>query len=152
MSLYIKGRKVEAMFMYDGDLIDSNGAFYVPVWAERLYKEGYLFYAANLESPSELFYKSKEDNIHVPVGSYVYKRADMDSLVIVTEEQLTKDIDEKHSVEYYMNENKSFKEALKIAESRIDTLKKINSDLTDRLRKYEWNHEMMKRMIEGAIK
>ena len=26
MSLYIKGQEVEAMFMYDGDLIDSNDA------------------------------------------------------------------------------------------------------------------------------
>lgn len=51
-----------------------------------------------------------------------------------------------------MSENKSFKEALKIAESRIDTLRKVNSDLTDRLRKCEWNNKIMKRMIEGVIK
>lgn len=152
MSLYVKGQKVEAMFMYDGDLINSNGAFYVPVWGERLYRDGYLYYKEYEGSPSELFYKSEVGDIHVPVGSYVYKRSGMDSLVIATEEQLTKDLDEKHSIEYYIKESNSLREALKIAESRVGDLKKINSDLTDRLRKYEWNHEIMKRMIEGAIK
>lgn len=152
MSLYIKGREVEAMFVYDGDLIDSNGAFYAPVWAERLYKDGYLYYKEYKGSPSELFYKSEVGDIHVPVGSYVYKRSGMDSLVIATEEQLTKDLDEKHTVEHYMKECESINEILRIAESRVDTLKKVNKDLNDRLRKCEWNHEIMKRMIEGAIK
>ena len=63
--------------------------------------------------------------------------------MILTEDEINET--SIYAEDYYIKE-------IEMAESRIDTLKKINSDLTDRLRKYEWNHEMMKRMIEGAIK
>lgn len=143
MSLYIKGQEVEAMFMYDGDLIDSNDAFYVPVWAERLYRDGYLYYKEYKGSPSELFYKTEKIDMHIPVNSYVFKCCERDYLVILTEDEINET--SIYAEDYYIKE-------IEMAKSRIDTLKKINSDLTDRLRKYEWNHEMMKRMIEGAIK
>lgn len=143
MSLYIKGREVEAMFMYEGDLIDSNGAFYVPVWAERLYKDGYLYYKEYKGSPSELFYKTDTIDVHIPVSSYVFKCCERDYLVILTEDEVNKT--SIYNEDYHIKE-------IKMAESRIDTLKKINRDLTDRLRKYEWNNEIMQRMIEGVIK
>lgn len=45
---------VEA-FLYDGDLIGSDGEYYCPKWAEDAFKTGVLFYKPTKDSPSELF-------------------------------------------------------------------------------------------------
>lgn len=147
MSLYIKGQEVEAMFKYDGGLIDAKKEeYYVPVWAARLHKNGYLYYKEYEGRPSELFYKLKTMDIHIPVNTYVFKCRQSDNLVVLTEDEICDQDNVSIAYDnYYRNE-------VKKAEAEIDSLKKANKDLENRLRKYEWNREIMKRMIEGVIK
>lgn len=59
-------------FQYDGDLMKSNGAFYVPEWAVHAYFDKILFFdRIDTENPSELFVKTLEGNHHVSVGDYI---------------------------------------------------------------------------------
>lgn len=66
---YRKKPVVIEAFKYDGDLIDKDGNYYVPQWAEEAYKNGVLFYAGE----AELFVKTLEGVHHVSVGDYVIR-------------------------------------------------------------------------------
>ena len=66
--------EIEA-FQYCGDLMDSNGDWLVPYWAQRAYVEGTLFYgykdALQKEPPYELFVDTVGGRIEVAIGDYV---------------------------------------------------------------------------------
>lgn len=64
--------EIEA-FKYDGDLIGSDGKYYVPDWAVIAFKSRELFYKPGFNSPSELYIKTLEGDMHVSVGDYVIK-------------------------------------------------------------------------------
>ena len=72
---YRKKPVVIEAFQYDGDLMGSDGNYYVPQWAEDAFKNETLFYDSSEEDtpPCELFIKSLECNIHVSVGDYIIK-------------------------------------------------------------------------------
>ncbi len=73
MPKYRKKPVVIEAFQYDGDLMNKDGIFYGPKWAEEAYKTGVLFYQEIENSPSELFVKTLEGNHHASVGDYVIK-------------------------------------------------------------------------------
>ncbi|MBR0090200.1 MAG: hypothetical protein IJP92_00660 [Lachnospiraceae bacterium] len=66
--------EIEA-FQYDGDLVSSDGRYYVPTWAETAYEKGTLYYdsMAENEPPCELFIQTPEGRFHVSVGDYIIK-------------------------------------------------------------------------------
>lgn len=57
--------EIEA-FQYDGDLIDSDGHYYVPSWAMDAHKHGVLCF-----EQGEMYVKTLEGKMHVKVGNYV---------------------------------------------------------------------------------
>lgn len=58
--------------MYDGDLMDSDGEFYVPDWAADAFLGGVLYYGSHPDvSPMELFVRTLEGDMHVSVGDYI---------------------------------------------------------------------------------
>lgn len=63
--------KTADYFRYDGDLIGSDGKYYVPDWAAKAFEDGVLFYADTQDSPSELFIKTSNGTQHVNVGDCV---------------------------------------------------------------------------------
>lgn len=60
-------------FQFDGDLIDKDGNYYVPVWAQVAFTTGVLFYDSLPSGgpPCELFIKTLEGNHHARVGDYI---------------------------------------------------------------------------------
>jgi len=76
MTKYRKKPVVVEAFKYDGDLMGTDGNYYVPDWAVKAYKEGVLFYGSFFSSPSELFIDISEGAILVSVGDYVIKGDD----------------------------------------------------------------------------
>ena len=66
--------EIEA-FKFDGDLINSKGEYYVPLWAEKAFKNGIMYYKEldTLGHPSELFIKTLEGDHHATVGDYIIK-------------------------------------------------------------------------------
>ena len=66
--------EIEA-FQYDGDLINSQGEYYVPDWAELAHKQGILIYSSldKYSPPSELFIKTLEGVMHAAVGDYIIR-------------------------------------------------------------------------------
>lgn len=71
MAKYRKKPVVIEAFNYDGDLKDSSGRYYVPIWAELAFEEGVLFYG--YDEPWELYVKTLEGTVHVSVGDYLIK-------------------------------------------------------------------------------
>lgn len=66
---------VEA-FKYDGDLISSDGKYYVPQWAAEAFETGVLHYPipeSPMHPPCELYVKTLEGDMHVSVGDYVIR-------------------------------------------------------------------------------
>ena len=70
--LYRKKPVVIEAFKYDGDLMDKDGNYYVPQWAEEAYKTGTLFYGCE-EGEHELFINTLEGVNHVSVGDYIIR-------------------------------------------------------------------------------
>lgn len=68
---YKKRPVVIEAFKYDGDLQDSDGRFYVPLWAVRAYAEGVMHYGVHEKEPYELYIDTLEGTHHVSVGDYV---------------------------------------------------------------------------------
>ena len=65
---------VEA-FQYDGDLMGSDGKYYVPDWAVEAYEKRVMYYKVMRigEPPCELFVDTPAGTLHVSVGDYVIK-------------------------------------------------------------------------------
>lgn len=75
MAKYIKKAVEIEAFQYDGDLKGSDGNYYVPDWAVKVFEDGTMYYD-NLvpgDVPCELFINTLEDIHHVSVGDYVIK-------------------------------------------------------------------------------
>lgn len=70
---YRKKPVVIEAFQYDGDLMDSDGAFYVPTWAVNAFHEGVLYYDNLNGVPAELYIKTLEGIHHVSVNDYVIR-------------------------------------------------------------------------------
>lgn len=65
--------EVEA-FQYDGDLVGSDGKYYVPEWAAAAHEEGELTYGSVAGGPlCELFVETPEGKRHAAVGDYIIK-------------------------------------------------------------------------------
>lgn len=63
-------------FQYDGDLIDSEGNYYVPEWAAVAHQAGILFYMHGDSSPMELYLNTYGEHWNVRVGDYVICNGD----------------------------------------------------------------------------
>lgn len=68
---YRKKPVVIEAFKYDGDLMGSDGKYYVPDWAVKAYEDGVMFYDDVGNMPGELFIKTLEGTHHVSVGDYI---------------------------------------------------------------------------------
>ena len=68
---YRKKPVVIEAFQYDGDLIGSNGQYYVPEWAKKAYEDGAIYYGELDGHPGELFIKTLEGVHHASVGDYI---------------------------------------------------------------------------------
>ena len=75
MTKYRKKPVVIEAFQYDGDLMGTDGKYYVPDWASKSYEDGVLFYGVGLDGkePCELFIKTLEGTMRVSVGDYIIK-------------------------------------------------------------------------------
>ncbi len=62
-------------FKYDGDLMGSDGKYYVPDWAVEAHKEGILYFGEHeaAELAYELSIKTLEGDMRVSVGDYVIR-------------------------------------------------------------------------------
>ena len=56
-------------FKYDGDLMNSNGEYYVPEWAEKAYNDGVIFF----KDQGEMYIKTLEGEHHASVGDYIIR-------------------------------------------------------------------------------
>jgi len=70
---YRKKPVVIEAFQYNGDLMGSDGKYYVPEFAINAYENDILFYdsAAPDEPPCDLFIRTLEGNMLASVGDFV---------------------------------------------------------------------------------
>lgn len=73
MAKYRKKPVVIEAFQYDGDLINSDGKYYVPEWVGEAYENGTIFFSDTQNSPSELYIKTLEGPLHASVSDYIIK-------------------------------------------------------------------------------
>jgi len=67
---YMKQSPVVEAFQYDGDLINSDGNYYVPEWAVKAFETGVLYYDG--EPPCYLYVHTLHSgDVKVEVGSYI---------------------------------------------------------------------------------
>lgn len=69
----IKKPIVVECFQYDGDLVNSDGEYYIPDWAIEAYEEGKMYFEGTYASACELFISTLEEDHHVSVGDYVIR-------------------------------------------------------------------------------
>ncbi|MDY2752579.1 MAG: hypothetical protein SOV22_03125 [Blautia obeum] len=62
-------------FQYDGDLMGSDGEYYVPDWAVNAFQEGIMHFGSlkTEEPPTELFIETLEGTHHVSIGDYIIR-------------------------------------------------------------------------------
>ena len=70
-----RGPVIDA-FKYDGDLMGSDGNYYVPDWAAELFEDGVLYYSSFVNGPPCDLFLSGAYPIHVLVGDYIIKGVD----------------------------------------------------------------------------
>ena len=56
-------------FKYDGDLMNSNGEYYVPEWAQKACEDGTIFF----KGQGEMYIKTLEGDHHASVGDYIIR-------------------------------------------------------------------------------
>lgn len=61
--------EIEA-FQYDGDLMNSDGEYYVPEWALNAFDNGELYFNSD-KKPGQLYVRTLEGDMLVNVGDYV---------------------------------------------------------------------------------
>lgn len=66
---YQKKPVIIEAFQYDGDMLDRDGNYYVPVWAQEAHKAGVLF----CKNAGEMYVNTLEGDMHVSVGDYIIK-------------------------------------------------------------------------------
>lgn len=73
---YVKKTSMIEAFQYDGDLVGSNGEYYVPYWAIEAFDNGELFYTSRNEmEPPELFFRVDKTAYLVEIGDYIARDA-----------------------------------------------------------------------------
>jgi len=70
---YIKKPVVVEAFQFDGDFISSDGKPYVPDWAMKAFNKKILHFESTDDSPSELFIKTLEGDVHASLNDYIIK-------------------------------------------------------------------------------
>lgn len=70
---YRKKPVVIEAFKFDGDLINKDGHYYCPDWAQKAHEEGTLYYDSIDGPPVELFIKTLEGHMHCEVGDYLIR-------------------------------------------------------------------------------
>lgn len=71
---YRKKPVVIEAFKYDGNLMGSDGKYYVPEWAIKALEDGILVFGSYSDSPPcELFINTLEGQMHAEVGDYVIR-------------------------------------------------------------------------------
>lgn len=72
---YRKKPVVIEAFRYDGDFIDRNGNYYIPVWAIEAHQKGTLYFTEDHQHglPYELFIKTLEGTMQASVGDYIIR-------------------------------------------------------------------------------
>lgn len=80
MAKYRKKSVVIEAFQYDGDLMGSDGKYYVPDWAVKAFEDGVIYFDSLKPDgpPCEMFIKSFEEIYHANVGDYIVKTYDGD--------------------------------------------------------------------------
>lgn len=75
MAKYRKKPVVIDAFQYDGDLIESDGKYYVPDWAVKAFKDGVIHFGSLRldEPPCEMFIDTLEGTHHANVGDYIIR-------------------------------------------------------------------------------
>lgn len=68
MAKYRKKPVVIEAFLYDGDMMNYKGQYYVPDWAVKAYQEGILFFRG-----PQLYIKTLEGEHHAEVGDYIIR-------------------------------------------------------------------------------
>jgi len=63
--------EIEA-FKWDGDMIDKNGKWYVPVWAQKAWTDGTF----SIENQGELYIKTLDSFAHVDIGDFIVRDID----------------------------------------------------------------------------
>lgn len=73
MAKYRKKPVVINAFQYDGDLIDKEGNYYVPKWAEDAHRKGIIFFDSldSKSPPTELFINTLEGIHRARVGDFI---------------------------------------------------------------------------------
>jgi len=54
-------------FQYDGDLMNSNGEYYVPEWAQIAHKNGVIY----CKDDGDMYIKTLEGDHHASVGDFI---------------------------------------------------------------------------------
>lgn len=85
MKYVIKNTVIDA-FQFNGNLMDSNGEYYVPNWAIDAIKEERIVY--NEVTAYELYIQQKNNYIRVPVDYFIIK--DKDNNLYPCEQKLFK--------------------------------------------------------------
>jgi len=70
MAKYRKKPVVIEAFQYDGDLMDTDGNYYIPGWAKEAIENGIMFYEDTGES-MQLFIGTLEGKMLVSVNDFV---------------------------------------------------------------------------------
>ena len=72
---YRKKPVVVEAFQYDGDLMGSDGKFYVPDWAVNAFENGTMYYDALTDEspPCELYINTLEGVHHVSYGDFIIR-------------------------------------------------------------------------------
>lgn len=68
---YKKKPVVIEAFRYDGDLMGSDGKYYIPDWAVEAYNDAVLVYKETSTDPSALHVATLEGDMLVTVGDYI---------------------------------------------------------------------------------
>lgn len=66
-------RKIEIeAFQYDGDMMGSDGKYYVPAWAVKALEDGKLYFdSVDGGAPCQLFLKTLTGNRRIDVGDFI---------------------------------------------------------------------------------
>lgn len=75
MAKYRKKPVVIDAFQYDGDLMGSDGKYYVPDWAVQAFEDGVIHFGSLRldEPPCEMFIDTLEGTHHASIGDYIIR-------------------------------------------------------------------------------
>lgn len=75
MAKYRKKPVVIDAFQYDGDLMGSDGKYYVPDWAVKALEDGVIHFGSLKldEPPCEMFIDTLEETHHASVDDYIIR-------------------------------------------------------------------------------